>query len=330
MTHEEKFLERAIVKFGDKFDYSSFIYINAKTKGKIICPIHGEFLKTPEKHISKDSNGCNKCYYDKCRNTKREKYESSPRIKKKDLLERYFIKFGNKFLYNLDNYNGVVSNDIEITCPEHGKFNMTPRAHLLSKSGCNKCSDIIRIKSNTSSYDNSIEIVKKIHNNKYIYPIENKNIYVNKYSKIKIICPEHGEFTKSMTKHQSGQACFSCKINTMVSHKILVGGYSHILFENDPSLKEKDAILYYLSINNGEFYKIGITTTDPRDRGKSLKSKSKGFIKNYDIIYTEEISLYDAFLKEEYILNKFSENRTYTKWTTELFNKDVLEKSLLE
>ena len=88
--------------------------------------------------------------------------------------------------------------------------------------------------------------------------------------------------------------------------------------------------MYYLSINNGEFYKIGITTTDPRDRGKSLKSKSKGFIKNYDIIYTEEMSLYNAFLKEEYILNKFSENRTYKKWTTELFNKDVLEKSLLE
>ena len=89
MTNEEKFLERAIVKFGDKFDYSSFIYINAKTKGIIICPIHGEFLKTPEKHISKDSNGCNKCYYDKCRNTKREKYESSPRIEKKDLLQEF-------------------------------------------------------------------------------------------------------------------------------------------------------------------------------------------------------------------------------------------------
>jgi DNA-directed RNA polymerase subunit M/transcription elongation factor TFIIS len=55
----------------------AFIYINAKTKGIIICPEHGNFMKSPEKHIKKDSNGCNKCYYDKRRNTKREKYPTS-------------------------------------------------------------------------------------------------------------------------------------------------------------------------------------------------------------------------------------------------------------
>ena len=328
MTHEEKFLERAIIKFGNKFDYSSFIYINAKTKGIIICPKHGEFLKTPEKHISKDSNGCNECYYDKCRNTKREKYESTPRITKEKLLERVTTQFGNKFLYNLDNYNGIVSNNIEITCPEHGKFYMTPRAHLLSISGCNKCSYIIIKKSKTKSYEDVIKIVKNIHGNKYIYPIENKDIYINQKTKIKIICPEHGEFIKTINKHQAGQGCFRCKINSMVEHKILVGGYSHILFDNDPSLKNRDATLYYFSINNGDFYKIGITTNDPRDRGKSLKSKSKGFIKNYNIIHTEKMSLYDAFLKEESILEKFSDKRTYTKWTTELFSEDVLLKDI--
>jgi hypothetical protein len=57
---------------------------------------------------------------------------------------------------------------------------------------------------------------------------------------------------------------------------------------NDPSLKNRDATLYYFFINNGEFYKIGITINDPRDRGKSLKSKSKGF-KNYNI-HTERMS----------------------------------------
>jgi hypothetical protein len=326
MTHKEKFLEKAIIKFGNKFDYSFFIYINAKTKGIIICPEHGNFMKSPEKHITKDSNGCNKCYYDKCRNTKREKYESPPRITIEKLLDRIYIKFGNKFLYNLDNYNGIVSNNIEITCAEHGKFYMTPRAHLLSNTGCVKCSNIIRKKSKTKSYEDSIEVVKKIHNNKYIYPIENKDIYINKQSKIRIICSEHGEFIKSIQKHQSGQGCFKCKVNSMVDHKILVGGYSHILFDNDPSLKNRDATLYYFSINNGEFYKIGITINDPRDRGKSLKSKSKGFIKNYNIIHTERMSLYEAFLKEESILEKFSDKRTYTKWTTELFTEDVLLK----
>lgn len=327
MTHEEKFLERAIIKFGNKFDYSSFVYINAKTKGIIICPEHGEFYKTPEKHIAKDSHGCNKCYYDYKKKLDRSNYNyNKPITSKVEFIKKSKLKFRDKFLYNLDNYNGIVSNNIEITCPEHGKFYMTPRAHLLSNTGCNKCGDIIRRKSNTNSYEDSIEVVDKIHNHKYIYPMENKDIYINKKTKIKIICPEHGEFIKSINKHQAGQGCFRCKVNSMVKHKILVGGYSHILFDNDPSLKNRDATLYYFSINNGEFYKIGITTNDPRDRGKSLKSKSKGFIKNYNIIYTEKMSLYDAFLKEESILQKFSDKRTYTKWTTELFNEDVLLK----
>ena len=323
--NNEKFIEKAKDKFGDKFDYSKFIYTNAKTKGIILCPIHGEFLKTPEKHIEKNSNGCNKCYYDKNRNSKREKFDSPPRVTKEDFLERAYLKFFDKFTYDISKYDGVLV-PILITCPEHGEFEMTPNAHLLSKGGCNKCSGKIRSYSITRTYEDSIEVVNKIHNNKYTYPIENKEIYINKKSKIKIICSEHGEFIKSVQKHQSGQGCFSCKVNEMVTNKVLVGGYSHILFESDPSLKDKNAILYYLSINDGEYYKVGITTINPKNRGNSIKSKSKGYIKNFDIIYTEEMSLYDAFLKEESILNEYSNKRVFTKWTTELFSEDVLNK----
>ena len=38
--------------------------------------------------------------------------------------------------------------------------------------------------------------------------MDNKKIYVNKRTKIKIICPEHGEFIKSVQKHQSGQGLY--------------------------------------------------------------------------------------------------------------------------
>lgn len=39
---------------GDKYNYSLVKYINAKTKVKIICPIHGIFEQSP-------NNGCPKC-----------------------------------------------------------------------------------------------------------------------------------------------------------------------------------------------------------------------------------------------------------------------------
>jgi len=41
------------------YDYTKFIYVNARTKGVIICPQHGEFLKTPDKHLN--GQGCPKC-----------------------------------------------------------------------------------------------------------------------------------------------------------------------------------------------------------------------------------------------------------------------------
>lgn len=41
------------------------------------------------------------------------------------------------------------------------------------------------------------------------------------------------EFIKSIQKHQTIQVCFRCKIDNMTEHKILVGVYSHILFDND-------------------------------------------------------------------------------------------------
>jgi len=43
-----------------KYNYEKFKYINARTKGIIICPIHGEFKQTPDVHINHKC-GCKKC-----------------------------------------------------------------------------------------------------------------------------------------------------------------------------------------------------------------------------------------------------------------------------
>lgn len=38
--------------YSDKYDYSKVQYVTNDIKVKIICPIHGEFWKTPSHHIS--------------------------------------------------------------------------------------------------------------------------------------------------------------------------------------------------------------------------------------------------------------------------------------
>jgi len=54
----EIFIEQAIQKHGNKFDYSKVDYKHGREKVIIICKIHGEFEQTPEKHLK---NGCQKC-----------------------------------------------------------------------------------------------------------------------------------------------------------------------------------------------------------------------------------------------------------------------------
>ena len=52
MTKKEKFIERAIKKHGNKYDYSKVEYLNSQTKVCIICPEHGvgEFWQVPAGH----------------------------------------------------------------------------------------------------------------------------------------------------------------------------------------------------------------------------------------------------------------------------------------
>jgi very-short-patch-repair endonuclease len=57
---KEQFVIDSRKVHGNKYDYSKFEYVNARTKGMIICPIHGEFLMTPNMHLTK-REGCPYC-----------------------------------------------------------------------------------------------------------------------------------------------------------------------------------------------------------------------------------------------------------------------------
>lgn len=56
----EEFIKQAKEIHGDKYDYSKVDYRGNKSKVILICPKHGEFAVTPNKHISR-GDGCPKC-----------------------------------------------------------------------------------------------------------------------------------------------------------------------------------------------------------------------------------------------------------------------------
>ena len=54
------FIEKAVKKFGEKFNYSKVIHKGVDTRVIIICPKHGEYTQTPYCHLI-SKHGCSKC-----------------------------------------------------------------------------------------------------------------------------------------------------------------------------------------------------------------------------------------------------------------------------
>lgn len=81
-----------------------------KTKLTIICPIHGEFLQSPEKHLL--GQGCPECGKLKFK---------KPKMTKDQFIERAKQIHGNKYSYNNSNVINSYTK-VEIICPIHGSF----------------------------------------------------------------------------------------------------------------------------------------------------------------------------------------------------------------
>lgn len=56
---KEMFIERAVKKHGNKYDYKLVEYVNNKVNVDIVCPDHGRFSQRPNNHIW--GKGCPLC-----------------------------------------------------------------------------------------------------------------------------------------------------------------------------------------------------------------------------------------------------------------------------
>jgi len=189
MYTKEIFIEKARKVHGDKYDYSKVEYINSQTKVCIICPEHGEFWQEPSAHLR---GYC--C--PKCGNFNRGRYK---RFNKVDFIQKAKEVHGNKYDYSKVEYVNAQTK-ICIICPEHGEFWQIPMGHLKGE-GCPKCSG------RNFDTEDFIREAKKIHGDKYDY---SKVEYIKMHDKVCIICPEHGEFWQTPSKHLLGQGCPEC------------------------------------------------------------------------------------------------------------------------
>ena len=98
-----------------------------------------------------------------------------------------------------------------IICSEHGEFWQTPHSHLKGY-GCSKCGRKNSAKSHTKSTAMFIAEARAAHGDKYDY---SKTEYKHSRLKIRVICPNHGEFSQLPYNHLVGEGCPFCGVNVI-------------------------------------------------------------------------------------------------------------------
>lgn len=185
---KKHFLMKAKEIHGDRYDYSLVEYINGTTKVKIICSIHGIFEQIPNSHLRKA--GCPHCAGNVNSNTE-------------VFIERSRKIHGDVYDYSLVEYVNTHTH-VRIICSKHGVFEQVPKSHLKG-IGCTACAGKPNINSEIF-----IQRAKEIHGDRYDYSLVE---YKNATSKVKIICPEHGEFEQYAYNHINAlhpRGCWLC------------------------------------------------------------------------------------------------------------------------
>lgn len=128
-TTTDIFVEKANIKHGNLYSYTNTNYIKSNQKLVITCPLHGDFMQTPNNHLAK--KGCPKCGVIIA--AKSHMYTTEDFIKKASEVH------GDSYTYNKVCYLEAHTKVI-ITCIKHGDFTQKPGEHLHGH-GCNKCGE---------------------------------------------------------------------------------------------------------------------------------------------------------------------------------------------
>lgn len=122
--------DKAASVHSGRYDYSNVKYVNADTKVEIICPSHGSFWQTPDKHINVGT-GCPGC--------KSALLSSDRRLTIPGFVERATQVHGTLYDYSKVAFTNM-HDRVEILCPRHGSFWQTPTNHVDGANGCPSCS----------------------------------------------------------------------------------------------------------------------------------------------------------------------------------------------
>lgn len=216
----------------------------------------------------------------------------------KDTTDSFILK-ANNVHNNKYNYNKTIyiksQKHVIITCKIHGDFSQRPNDHLMG-NGCSKCAGKY-----SPTNEEFILAVNKVHDYKYCY---DETKYISSFKNIIIKCPIHGAFEQEAKSHLSGKGCPSCSSNGFDS--------------------AKPGILYYLKINGGQLYKIGITNKSVNERFTNTELQLIEIIKTWYYLDGAEARAAEQKILKDYKQYQYTGLNILKSGNTELFTIDVL------
>ena len=216
VLNQQSFLDRAIKKHEDLYDYSKTTVLSKHDKVIIICRIHAEFHQLPGNHIS--GQGCPDCA--QINRTQSQRYST------KEFIESVRLIHKEKYDYSKVNYINSQTK-VEIICLIHGSFKMKANSHF-NGQGCPICGRISANLNIALDYSVFLKRAEKIHNNQYTY---NEESYINYTSKLNIYCNEHGYFSQTPHSHISMKTgCPKCGLINATKKRHIEWDVVHDLF----------------------------------------------------------------------------------------------------
>lgn len=215
----EVFIKQATELQNGFYDYSKSVYVNDKTPLVITCPIHGDFLQTPNKHLI--GHGCPKCRYEKSSRALRRTLD--------DVIAKSKAVHGeNTYDYSLISEYKNSKTKYPIRCKKHGIFMQTMNAHIDWGQGCPVCGKEKCAESRRLTNEEFIKRASRNHSDMDNYSFEKTDVTnPNENGKVCITCNEHGDFWMLPSNFIHGQGCPTCQINK------LEGGIRNLLEEHN-------------------------------------------------------------------------------------------------
>lgn len=190
-----EFIKKAAAKHKGKYDYSDVHYTTLADTITIRCLIHGPFEQVASNHLQ--GKGCKACG--------RTQAAVNKTLSKDEFIAKAVAKHGDVYDYSKADYK-TMHEKVWIGCPVHGDFHQKAHNHVTG-NGCPDC----RNEGNRARFAMSTEAFLRRAEAEWGEQVDfSQVVYVNQLTKVRLRCPQHGEFDQYPLHLLRGVGCPAC------------------------------------------------------------------------------------------------------------------------